>query len=128
MWKNETCPCIYRSAICAPIRAPVCVADCIGRFCLVCRSAGDVPTAISGHPQDPGCCTTCVFKHFPLCMPDMCMTEGGMGVFCADSCWKGWHQENPFDRVICFPVYILVWGSRAVMDRWRMFDSVTRST
>jgi len=74
VWKNETCPIVCRHTLCAPVRVPVCIADCAGRS--MCRA-----------PQDHGCCTVWVFQHCSLCMPDICITNGppgDMGVICAD--------------------------------------------
>lgn len=98
-WRHKACPAVYRNALCWPIRIPVCVADYIGRSCLLFRDwettgseAGLFPigvdTAIGRHPNDPGCCTACVFEYLPLCMPDFCMTKGSgesWGVYCADT-------------------------------------------
>jgi len=87
-WRHKACPAIYRNVLCWPIRIPVCVADYIGRSCLLFRVGGTNGTVISRHPNDPGCCTACLFEYLPLCMPDLCMTKGSgesWGVYCADT-------------------------------------------
>jgi len=88
VWCHKGCPAIYRNALCCPIRFPVCVADCIGRCCLICWASGRPRTVISSHPNDPGCCTACMFEYVPLCMPELCMTKvpgESWGVHCVDS-------------------------------------------
>jgi len=79
-WRHDVCPTVYRNVVCWPIRVPVCVADYIGRSCLLFWDK-------AASPNDPGCCTTCIIESFPLCMPELCMTKdprGSFGAHCAD--------------------------------------------
>jgi hypothetical protein len=102
-WMHKGCP-----ALCWPIRVPICIADYIGRCFLICWANGNPEQAINDHPNDPGCCTACVFEHFPLCMPDLCMTKDprdALGVFCADNqCGSESRYHDPRCRVFwkCF--------------------------
>jgi len=75
----------YRNVLCCPIRFSAFVADSIGRCCLIGCAHGTPREAISRHANDPGCCTDCIFDHFPLCLPGHCMTKlPGLGVGCVD--------------------------------------------
>jgi len=112
-WIKETCPticgCMCSHVISAPIRVPVCIADCIGRCCFV--------YCFGQTSESPGCCTICCFTHFPLCMPEICMTENasrGMGAECGHTiapCGfdvQAWGFD--FDHIVpivCFPVSLV---------------------
>lgn len=146
---KETCPCICRNMLCAPVKFPVCLGDCIGRFCLICWSTTDHRTTIANHPNNSGCCTACVFSHFPLCMPELCMTNGpngDIGVFWADSLFMegcfcrdknshpaGGSNDSPhwfFKICVCIflpvwvPIYLLLWVLAPGLRRCWRSDSI----
>jgi hypothetical protein len=100
-WRHEACPALCRWTVCGPTKVTVCVADYIGRLGIICCSTKSPSDVIANHPNDPGCCTTCIFRYFPLCMPDCYMTEdpnNAFGVKCADHyCTGCWELDGSLD-------------------------------
>jgi len=90
VWRHDVCPTVYRNVVCCPIRVPVCVADYIGRSCLLFWGKAT-------SPNDPGCCTTCIIESFPLCMPEICIARdprGSLGAHCANYNCAGINMAN----------------------------------
>jgi len=131
-WLSSVCPFICRHTLCVPIRLPVCIADCIGRF--TCRA-----------PHGHGCCTVCIFEHCLPCMPEICFTDGppgDVGVACAvgisqaedlhwDECGDEYCELQDDEckcictycvgfptMVVCTPAYWTVVGMSVVIDKW----------
>jgi len=117
-WRHKACPAVYRNALCWPIRIPVCAADYIGRSCLLCWAEEDLTTVIGNHPNDPGCCTACIFTNLPLCMPDLCMTQNSgesWGVHCANTQYANEGRCSIFYCVLC-PCCM---GTIVLQERWK---------